>query len=104
MPVGRSSVVMCDDSVCKVGSMNLVALCGISICAGQHNGVQGVLANRLHCHWQSLSLYLYLFYWMLCEVDGACTCNMQFVSKKLEYLSHVNALFVNVLHVSPLYV
>ena len=31
MPVGRSSVVMCDDSVCNVGSMNLVALCGISI-------------------------------------------------------------------------
>ena len=75
MPVGRSSVVMWDDSVCKVGSMNLVALCGISICAGQHNGVQGVLTNCLHCHLQNLSLYLYLFYSMLCDDDGACKIN-----------------------------
>ena len=46
---------------------NLVALCSISISAGQYNVVQGVLTNRLHCQLQSLYLYLYLVYSMLCE-------------------------------------
>ena len=108
----------------KVGSMNLVALCGISICAGQHNGVQGVLVNCLHvickvyhCICISyllggsldvlvnlaflytrgyifierfdgffITMYLYLFYSMLCDDDGACICNMQFACKSFESL------------------